>query len=78
MKRSYIKDEKGKTVAIRETTDRGDRSYTYEYKNRIFMDKRGKCIDVTDHHEDGTSTSYEYDSSLIADVIFNDPRGKKK
>jgi hypothetical protein len=60
-------------VGVRDTTDDGRRSVTYEYDRGHIFDPRGKAVDVTDHHKDGTSTSYEYDHNHIFD-----PRGRKK
>lgn len=71
MKRSHSKDEEGNTVVIRDTTDDGRRSTTFEYDRGHLFDPRGKTVDVTDHHKDGPSTSYEHDSGYAFDPRYN-------
>lgn len=59
---------------FRETDDDGTKSWLYEKENWF---SKPVCIEVTDHHEDGTSTSYKYDGSLFPGAI-NGGRGGKK
>lgn len=56
----------------RVTTDDGRKSYLYETDG--WSDH---CIEVADHHEDGTTDAYEVDSS-ISGVFFHDGKGKHK
>ena len=81
MARSYIKNESGKVTGVRETSKDGRKSWTYEPDNSIsgslFGNGKGKCVDVTDHHKDGNSTSYEPDNSILGS-LFGGGKGKRK
>ena len=57
------------------TDDNKRTSRLYENSGNIFIPD--DCVEVTDHHSNGTSTSYEADNSLWADFWFGG-RGKKK
>lgn len=35
------------------------------------------CVEVADHHEDGTTSAYEYDSSITGQIFFGG-KGKEK
>jgi hypothetical protein len=66
------RDENG---YLRVTNADGTRSYLYEppkgFLEGIFIG-HGSCIEVADHHKDGTTTAYEYDPGLF------DDRSKRK
>lgn len=80
-KRSWVKDEDGKAIAIRETSDDGRTSWLYEVDDSIsgvlLNDAKGSCIEVQEHHEDGSSDAYEYDGSILND-LFHKGKGKHK
>lgn len=58
----------------RKTSDDGKRSYLYRKSdNPLGLDA---CVEVADHHEDGTTTAYERGN--LFDFFFNGDRGKKK
>lgn len=60
---------------MRETNEEGTVSYLYEPTKGFFetlTKSHGRCIEVADHHKDGTTTAYEYKPGL-----FNN-RGKRK
>lgn len=57
---------------VRRTTDDGRKSYLYETNG---LSK--KCVEVADHHPDGTTTAYECDNSIIGQLFFGG-KGKKK
>ena len=57
---------------FRRTTDDGKKSYLY--KSDGWSDE---CVEVADHHRDGTTTAYEHDSSIIGQ-LFHSGKGKKK
>ena len=64
--KSWIDDDH-----YRVTDDDGRRSYVYEFG--FFGDT---CVEIADHHEDGTTTAYEVGGVL--DSIFNDGKGDPK
>ena len=78
---SIIRDDDGRPTHIRVTSDDGSESRLYEYDSsaaaNVFNDHKGKTVEVSQHHEDGTTDAYEFDGSAAANV-FNDNRGKKK
>jgi hypothetical protein len=65
---------------LRVTSDDGRRSYLYE-PPETFIGKlfggHGDCIEVADHHKDGTTTAYEFESGFFNE-IFNAGRGELK
>jgi hypothetical protein len=56
----------------RKTTDDGGRSYLYESDGL-----HSKCVEVADHHRDGTTKAYEHDSSIIGQLLHSG-KGKEK
>ena len=77
MSKSYIKNKDGKIVAVRYTRADKRRSWDYEYDSSKLFINQGKCISINDHHEDGTTTSYEYKPGLVSELLY-DGKGKKK
>ncbi|WP_299326406.1 hypothetical protein [Parasphingopyxis sp.] len=59
----------------RVTNDSGTTSWLYEETGSIVPSS--KCVEVADHHDDGTTTAYEYDSSVSSN-LFDGNRGSKK
>lgn len=58
----------------RSTSDDGSTSYLYEVSGIMGT---STCVEVADHHDDGTTTAYEYDPSFRAS-LFSGGRGSKK
>lgn len=58
----------------RETSSDGRTSWLYEVSGVI---PSSTCVEVTDHHSDGTSTAHEYDGSLLSSFTSGG-RGDKK
>ena len=59
----------------RVTSNDGRKSYLYETDNSLFGPD--KCVEVAEHHQDGTTDAYEYDPSFTAS-IFHGCKGKHK
>jgi hypothetical protein len=59
----------------RVTTEGGRRSYLYKANLGLFSSDT--CVEVADHHSNGTTDAYEPDTSIIGG-LFNGCRGKKK
>lgn len=78
---STICDEDGNPTHIRVTSEDGRKSTLYEYKSDFIADltsnHKGKPVEVSDHHKDGTTDAYEYKDDIIADITGNH-RGQKK
>lgn len=73
---SYVRDKSGKVTHIRSTSDNGKTSWLYEV-NKGIMGGKGSCVEVADHHDDGTTTAYEHEEGFLAD-LFHGGRGAKK
>lgn len=58
----------------RDTSDDGKTSYLYKDGSLISPDT---CIEVADHHSDGTTTAYKYDGGFL-NSLFHGGRGEKK
>ncbi len=57
-KEVYERDSNGQVTHIRVTEDDGRTSYLYEV-NRL-TGGRSWCIEIADHHSDGTTTAWEF------------------
>jgi hypothetical protein len=57
---------------VRVTSDDGRRSYLYETDGCS-----RHCVEIADHHPDGTTRAYEVDMSLVSG-LFHDCKGKEK
>jgi hypothetical protein len=79
--KSYLKDQKGNITHIRETATDGRTSKLYEFSHdsydTIFRESKGKLVEVTEHHEDGTTDAFEPDESSYGQ-IFGGGKGKHK
>lgn len=59
----------------RTVSEDGSRSYLYEANGGLFgVDS---CVEISEHHSDGTTQAYEPDMSL-GGLFLNDGLGKKK
>ncbi|MCB1467318.1 MAG: hypothetical protein KDK08_09310 [Rhizobiaceae bacterium] len=80
-KESRVRDRSGTITHIDVTSDDGSRTTRHEYDkswlSHLTGDYRGKGVEVTDHHKDGTSTAYDYDDGFAA-RLTHDHRGSKK
>ena len=56
----------------RSTSDDKTKSYLYKADGL-----NSKCVEIADHHKDGTTTAYEHDDSIIGQ-LFHGGKGKKK
>ncbi|MEM9292134.1 MAG: hypothetical protein AAGD01_10675 [Acidobacteriota bacterium] len=72
-KKQFVKDNNGDITHVRVTSKGGRSSWLYDHKPTVFGDGRGKCVEVADHHKDGTTTAYEF-----KDQIFGSGKGKRK
>lgn len=81
MQRSYVRGSDGEVEAIRETTNDGTRSYLYKADHSVIgallHGGKGECIEVADHHKDGTTRAYEADTSVIGQLFWG-AKGKEK
>lgn len=59
----------------REVDENGETSYLFERTGMLTPDI---CVEVAEHHKDGTTTPYEYDPSLSNFMLGNGCRGAKK
>ncbi len=66
MSESSVQNDRGQATHIRVTTPDGTQSRLYEVSYGLW-DNKGPCVEVTDHHADGTSSSYEYDAGIFDD-----------
>jgi len=79
-KEEYVRDPSGKVTHIRDTSDDGRTSWLYEVNQGLGLlisGPKGPCVEVAEHHEDGTTTAYEYDGSIIG-MLFHGGKGKRK
>jgi len=79
-KRSWARNDKGKITHIRETSEDGKRSCLYKVNtglSTLITGPKGPCVEVAEHHDDGTTDSYEADTSLIG-MLFHGGKGSKK
>ena len=58
-KKTYVRDDSGKVTAIRYTSGDGRRSRLHEAKSDFFGYHSGKCIEIADHHPNGTTRAYD-------------------
>jgi len=79
--KTFVRDSSGKVTHVRETAEDGRRSYLYEVDDSVsgalLNDFKGKCVEVADHHPDGTTDAYEPDLG-IAGTFLNDQKGRHK
>jgi hypothetical protein len=73
---SYVRDPSGEITHIRETSEDGGTSWLYEVSNSIWGGKGG-CVEVAEHHEDGTTDAYEYDGGIIGSLFGGGKGGHK-
>jgi hypothetical protein len=59
----------------RVTSDDGKTSWLYEADGSLLG--TDTCIEVADHHSDGTTTAYEHEHGFMKS-LFDGGRGKKK
>ena len=59
----------------RTVSDDGKESYLYEANTNPFVPD--KCIEIAEHHSDGTTDAYEADNSVYASLFWGG-KGKKK
>ncbi len=59
----------------REVSDDGRKSWLYEADGGLLSPDT--CVEVAEHHEDGTTTAWEKDSSIFGELFWGG-KGKKK
>ena len=80
-KEVWERDASGKYTGIRITSDDSRTSWLYEVDETVtgilLHGAKGKCTEVAEHHEDGTTDAYEHDDSLIGQLFYGG-KGKHK
>ena len=79
-KEEYVRDPSGKITHIRVTSDDGRTSYLYEANEGLDVllhGIKGPCVEVAEHHKDGTTDAYEADTSFFG-LLFGGGKGKHK
>jgi hypothetical protein len=80
-KSEFVKDADGKVTHVRETTEDGTRSYLYEVDDSVtgvfLNDFKGQCVEVADHHPNGTTDAYEPDLGIVG-TFLHDQKGTHK
>ncbi len=80
-KEEFVRDSSGNVTHVRVTSDDGRTSWLYEKDNSVVGEflggGRGRCVEVADHHKDGTTDAYGKDDSIIGELFFGG-KGKHK
>ena len=79
-KEEYVRDSSGKVTHVRVISDDGRTSYLHkanEGLDALLHGAKGACVEVAEHHKDGTTDAYEHDGSLIG-MLFHGGKGKRK
>lgn len=63
---SWVEDENGNTIGVRETTDDGRKSYFYPAEDGFWGPKKTSFYptEVARHWDDGTTDAWEYSPGL--------------
>ncbi len=68
--RHYVDDNHYRTVS-----DDGKTSWLYEHDGGLWGSSH--CIEVSEHHSDGTTKAYDYDGSFLGS-LFHGGKGDSK
>ena len=66
----WIDDEHYRVVS-----DEGDKSWLYKADGGLWFPD--SCIEVAEHHSDGTTDAYEYDGSFMSSQFYGGKEAKK-
>jgi len=80
-KQQFVRDDRGRITHIRETSPDDRTSWLYEVDNSVagqfFHGGKGRCVEVADHHGDGTTTAHEASEGMLDELLLGG-RGRPK